>query len=182
MSVNNFHSASMLWGFPGGTMMKLILSLFCFGFMILVIQLAFPENKNIMERVYPGAFDIQKKTVEQEQMQFIYYKVKEDYPSVKVYHFYSKILKNQNYQEMDWKDQHLGVWYSFIDGTLKNSPVVYEFRAIWADKNKKEMFVLSLRYYSKSGLKQDKPDNNILHVYFQKRPFLRLQVIKDGEG
>ena len=163
-------------------MMKLIFSLFCFGFVILVIQLASAENKNIMDRVYPGAFDIQKKKVEQEQMQFIYYKVKDDYPSVKIYDFYSKILNEQNYQEMDWKQQHLGVWFSFIDGTLKNRPVVYEFRAIWADKNKKEMFVLSLRYYSKSGLKQEEPDNNILHVYFQKRPFLRLQDSKAGQG
>ena len=153
--------------------MKLILS--CFGFMILISQLAFAENENIMDRVYPGAFDIQKKAIEKEQMQFIYYKVKDDYPSVKVYDFYSNILNAQNYQEMDWKHQNLGVWFSFIDGTRKSEPIVYEFRAIWADKNRKEMFILSLRYYSKSGLKQDEPDNSIQHVYFQKRPFLPLQ-------
>ncbi len=148
-------------------------SLFCFGFVILITQFAFPEN--VMDKVYPGAFDIQKKTVEKEKMQFIYYKVKDDYPSVKVYDFYSNILNAQDCREMDWKHQNLRVWFSFIDGTLKNNPMVYEFRAIWADKNKKEMFILSLRYYSKPGLKQDEPDNSIQHVYFQKRPFLRLQ-------
>ena len=154
--------------------MKLIFSVFYFIFIILIIQHPFPENENVMDKVYPGAFDIQKK-IEKEEMQFIYYKVKEKYPSVKVYDFYSNILIAHNYQEMHWKNQNLGVWFSFIDGTVKNNPMVYEFRAIWADKKRKEMFILSLRYYSKSNLKENKPDNNVQHVCLQKRPFLRLQ-------
>jgi len=79
---------------------------------------------------------------------------------------------------MHWKQQNLGVWFSFIDGNAKGNPMVHELRAIWADEKKKVMFILSLRYYSKSDLKQDEPDNKIQHVHFVKRPFLRL----NGEG
>lgn len=172
--MNDFSFAGIFGRFWGGIRTKIMFSLFCFAFIILMTQFAFSQNESIMDWVYPGAFDTQKKSLEKEQMQFIYCKVKAGYPSVKVYDFYANILKAQNYQEMHWKQQDLGVWFSFIDSNAKDNPLVHELRAIWADKKRKVMFILSLRYYSKSDLKQDEPDNKIQHVHFQKRPFLRL--------
>jgi hypothetical protein len=144
----------------------------------LLIQLAFPQiNKidKIMNMIYPGAYDIQKKPLDEKGFQYIYYKAKEDYPSLKVYEFYSNILKSEKYQEIHWERQNFGKWFSFIDDTGSKSLVVHELRAAWTDKKKEEMFFLSLRYYSKSDRKRNGPDNNVLHVSFQKRPYMSLQ-------
>jgi hypothetical protein len=102
-----------------------------------------------MNKVYHNANDIEKKILEKKQICYIYYKVKNKYPSVKVYEFYANILKLQKYQEMRWNDQYLGKWFSFVDDTAAGNPTVHEYRAIWADKQRKIMFILSLRYYSR---------------------------------
>ena len=146
---------------------SIVLSL---AFMLAMSHTTFSDMK-ITDFTYPHAFDIHKKDLKKDGTIFVHYKVIEKYPSKKVYDFYRDLLKKHNFKEVDWKNQNLGVWFSFIDDTKKDHPIIHELRAIWSDEKKEMMYILSLRYYSKFG--KNYPDNDIQHVYFQQRPYLK---------
>ncbi len=128
--------------------------------------------------VYPEAMDCQMRVLDSGKIVDLYYRINSTYPDDSVYIFYSTILKKQGYEEIFWKGQILGEWFNYIDGTIKGEPVIHAFIAYWSDSERKKLFVLTLRYYSKKIIIKENPDNDIQHVYFKQSPYVSLEQMK----
>jgi hypothetical protein len=130
---------------------------------------------DILDVQYPSAFDFVRKD-ESKLVGYCTYKVLKKYPSLDVYNYYKKILSNQSVNEINITSNVESRWFDFVDGTLKNEPIVHQFVAQWVDKDKKEMFILVINYFSKHGKinKYSIPDNDIQYISFQRRPFVDI--------
>ncbi len=107
------------------------------------------STSDLVDLRYPSAYDFVKKK-NGINLEYSSYKVNRKYPSLEVYYYYKKFLEELSFKEIDLGDNDSLKWFSFVDGTLKEQPVVHQFRAIWVDKGEKEMCVLVIDYYSRT--------------------------------
>lgn len=111
----------------------------------------------------------------------IAYKVRLKYPSMEVLDFCDKKLEELDWQKKIWHTPDRGDrgWFQFIEGTMKEEPLVHQLAARWNNKEKSKLVVILLRYYSynlteKEKLCADVPNTDILNVIVQVGPYMEF--------
>ncbi|MHB8067804.1 MAG: hypothetical protein ACYDIC_07885 [Desulfobaccales bacterium] len=130
---------------------------------------------------YPKSYDAK---IDQNgpDIHFVEYKVRLSFPSKEVVQFYDDKLKAIGwvpFVEPNYPKFCDRTWDHFIDGTIKDTPIVHQLCAQWVTKDHNRMVGLVIRYHSTYSTDKDKmhakePNNNIQEVTLQVMPFYIL--------
>lgn len=147
-------------------------------------QLLPKEDKDVellKKLAIPNAYEVVVGHDNKLNLKAISYKVKLRYPSKEVLRFCDKKLEELGWQKMivHTPDRGDRGWFRFIEGIMKDEPLVHQLSARWNDKDKNKMVAIVLRYYSyglteKEKLSTDVPNTDIMNVIIQIGPYVEL--------
>ena len=148
------------------------------------------EDKDIellKKLIVPNAYEVVVGHDNKLNLKSISYKVKSKYPSMEVLEFCDNKLETMGWQKKIESAPARGDrgWFQFIEGTMKEEPLVHQLAARWNNKEKSKLVILLLRYYSynlteRGKLSADAPNTDILNVIIQVGPYVELPKPADG--
>jgi hypothetical protein len=140
---------------------------------------------DIVTSVHPSDafdfFDARPKSVPNPNDVNIYsavgYKLKIKYPAESLIAFYQEKLKALGfvpYKDSKWTNGNFK-WDTFVDGTEKENPCVYQFIMDWVNKDQTRISGLVIRYFSQSSktspICDEKPPNDNALVVIMSEPY-----------
>jgi hypothetical protein len=110
---------------------------------------------------YRGAYDVDKRKLNTESNQQLFYNLKKPYPSVDALNYY-----DQYFMEHGWIkcSGNMETWNSFVDATQKQEQLIHQIAHYWIKKPENKLSIVFLRYKSET-VSAHVPDNSIQNVF-----------------
>jgi predicted transposase YbfD/YdcC len=110
---------------------------------------------------YRGAYDIDKRIIERESNQQLFYRLKKSYPSVDVLNYYDQYFMEQGWIKCSG---NMETWESFVDATQRQKQLIHQIARYWIKKPENKLSMVYLRYNSET-VSAHVPDNSIQNVF-----------------
>jgi hypothetical protein len=123
--------------------------------------------------MYKGAYEVDKRQLDTESNQQLFYRLNKPYPSIDVLNYY-----DQYFMEHGWIKciGNMETWQSFLDATQKQEQRIHQIARYWIKKPENKLSMVALRYNSEKTAKAQVPDNSIQNVFILMQRDINLET------